>query len=248
MNWDWRSIKPGWYVLLFFVLYSLVATAVLQVRNRTIRDLQQGQMPVSVVTDAEESRSYSAPQGLWFPIPGAQLPQDNFYLPNARRDYRLGVNQGFNFYGSDAGIPIIMGTPVIASADAVIVRLDRDYQELNPEAWENLLLRVGSEGASEEELDLLRGRQVWLESEDGWIFRYAHLARIPEQLRIGQSVYRGQVIGYAGNSGTEDAVQSRERGVRLHFELWTPDGRYFGQDFDSPLALREAAGRLFVGP
>ena len=250
MNIPWRRIKPGWYLLVFLLLYSILMTTLLARSNRMLREartLPTEITQVEVLPEPDELENEAAPEGLWFPITGAELPQDPSFLPNARRAYRQGVSQGFDFYGEDAGIPIPYGTPVIAAADAAVTRLDSDYRELEPEAWRTLLAEVARSGAEEEQLDRLRGRQVWLRTDDDITLRYGHLSSLAEGLNVGDRVYRGQVIGYVGNSGTDDGVAGSTRGARLHFEVWQPDGTFVGDGLDEE-AVRAAAGSLFVGP
>ena len=251
MNIPWRSIKLGWYVLAFLFLYSFISTISLINANvalgktRQALEAQQTQ-DKRLEPPVASSSTRTAPPGLWFPIPGASLPQEDAYLPGSARPYRNGVSQGFDFYSGDAGIPIAYGTPIIASESGVAVRVDQDYVELTPEAWDVLLENV-SEGATEEQLDQLRGRQVWIRTEDGRTLRYAHLSATRPGLASGQEIYRGQVIGYVGNSGTDDGINGTTARARLHFEIWNEDGTYFGENLD-PDSLRLAASSLFVGP
>jgi murein DD-endopeptidase MepM/ murein hydrolase activator NlpD len=189
-----------------------------------------------------------APEGLWFPIPGAKVPQDDRFLPTADRPYRKGINQGFVFNMDSTGIPVIYGTPVVAAADATVVRADLEFQELSPTQWRTLLDKVAVSGAEEDELDRLRGRQIWLRLEDGRLLRYGHLSNIKQGLLESSKVYRGQVIGYVGNSGTDDGVSGTTRGARLQFEVWQADNTFFGQGSESIDLVRSAANTLFVGP
>lgn len=188
-----------------------------------------------------------AEAGLWMPIVGARVPQNPMWLPSAPRNYRLGESQGFDFYSDDAGVIIAYGTPVIASDDAKVIRVDSDHTELSSEKWDELLAEVGANGANDDQLDILRGRQIWLETQNGQTLRYAHLSGIRNGIEAGQQVYRGQVIGYIGNSGTDNAVKGDARGARLHFEIWDSEGQFFGQGLDTE-DVQIRSPRLFVGP
>jgi peptidoglycan LD-endopeptidase LytH len=244
-SYDWRSIKPGWYVLAALLLYSIIMTLALSRSNRALSQLKVAQ---GGAAEQAAPAISNAPTGLWFPIPGAKLPQDDLYLPTAPRDYRKGVNQGFDFYGTSSAVPINFGTPVVAAADGVILRADKDYKELNSEQWLTLLDKVAVDGATDADLNLLRGRQLWIRLGDNRVLRYAHLSDVRQGLAEGQEVYRGQVIGYVGNSGTDDGIKGTTRGARLHFEIWQADNTFFGQNAETLEQVRAESATLFVGP
>lgn len=237
-------IKPGWYLLAGLLLYAVIVTVMLQRTNAEVRDLRIEQATAGQPEHAEPQRAVE-PVGLWFPLPGASLPQDDAHLPGAERGYRDGVNQGFDFYDGEVGVPVPYGAPVIASAAGVVERVDQTYSELSPDTFEGLVADV-TDGASDEELDLLRGRQVWIRTRAGRLLRYAHLSDVRNGLAVGQEVFRGQVVGYVGNSGTDAGVAGTTRQARLHFEVWT-DGAFFGESLE-PDEVRMAAASLFTGP
>lgn len=58
------------------------------------------------------------------------------------------------------------------------------------------------------------GRSVWLVTDAGVSFFYAHLDRWASGLREGQKVRKGQTIGYVGDSGN-----ARRSGPHLHFAI-----------------------------
>ncbi|MDZ7703799.1 MAG: M23 family metallopeptidase [Trueperaceae bacterium] len=242
-----RRIKPGWYVLAFLLVYSLSTTIALSRSNAALRDYRTSEVgeeppPSTRVT----TQTPQAATGLWLPVPGASLPQTSAYLPNAPRLYRNGTNQGFDFYDGDAGVPIPYGASVIASAAGTVERADLVYSELSSGAWQQLIDEVSGGGASEEQLDLLRGRQVWIRADNGTLLRYAHLSGIDPDITVGARTYRGQVVGFVGNSGTDDGVNGTRSGARLHYEIWI-DGTFFGDGLDEA-NVRSRAAALFIGP
>jgi len=199
----------------------------------------------SAATTVAQAASGGA-AGLWYPIPGVRLPRTDSNLPGAERAYRDGVSQGFDFHAGDVEVPVPYGAAVIAAAPAQVIRADNAYVEMKAGVWDLLLADV-ADGASEEELDRLRGRQVWLRTPNGTVLRYGHLSGVASGIEVGRNVYRGQVIGYVGNSGTDDGVAGTRDGARLRFEIWEDEDTFFGEGADVD-EVRLAAASLFVGP
>jgi murein DD-endopeptidase MepM/ murein hydrolase activator NlpD len=145
-------------------------------------------------------------RGLLVPIEGAEIPTAPELLPNSVREYRAGWHEGIDF-------PADRGTPVRAAATGTVVRVDRDFVD-----WDAATLNAALDAAlalgytPEETLDRIRGRQVWIDQGRRVITRYAHLDSVAD-LRVGEAVQRGQVIGAVGSSGFE------EGGPHLHFEV-----------------------------
>lgn len=240
----WSNLRPGWYLLLAAVLYGVVVTAVLADQRAELRELRQRSEATPAQPPADAAPSTDT-RGLWFPIPGAELPDNPAHLPGSRRPYRQGASQGFDFYDGDSGVPVPYGAAVIAAATGTLVRVDNAFREADEGEWQRLMASV-ADGADDDELDRLRGRQVWLEIEDGRLLRYAHLSAIRDGLREGQRVERGTVIAFVGNSGTDEGVAGTRRGVRLHFEIWDEDG-FFGEGMDAD-EVHIAAASMFTGP
>ena len=74
------TIKPGWFVLALLV-YCLVATVAWQRSERTLRAFRSSADTFSLTSVNDSSNENAAETPLWFPIPGAQLPEDSLYLP-----------------------------------------------------------------------------------------------------------------------------------------------------------------------
>lgn len=182
-------------------------------------------------------------RGLVMPIAGAHITSRDFQLPGAPRHYRLGVHEGLDFYGHTVGVRVDRSTSVLAVADGVVIRADRDYKvltEAQAALWADEVRRWGL--TPDDVLDGYRGRQVWIEHEGGLVSRYAHLSSIAAGIEAGVRVNRGQVIATVGNSGTPDGINNPTAEVHLHLELWLGD-HYVGQ-FMRPLETREWLERI----
>jgi len=145
-------------------------------------------------------------RGLLIPIEGAEIPTAPELLPNSPREYRAGWHEGIDFAAD-------RGTPVRAAAAGTVVRVDRDFVDWDAAALDAALDAAIALGYTPEEtLDRIRGRQVWIDHGRQVVTRYAHLDAVAD-LRVGETVTRGQVIGTVGSSGVE------EGGPHLHFEV-----------------------------
>ncbi|MCB0203491.1 MAG: peptidoglycan DD-metalloendopeptidase family protein [Anaerolineae bacterium] len=176
--------------------------------------------------------SVIASYGLTMPIQGALLPDRSAIYPGSRRAYRYGVHEGLDIYGRDVGVDLVVGTPVVAAADGVIMRADVDYRELSPQALNALLDNANlRHDTPRDALDKLSGRQIWIDHGDGLVTTYAHLDSIVEGIGVGQPVHAGQVIGAVGVSGTPDGAAGITQFAHLHFEIRLGDQQqyYLGQ-------------------
>jgi len=164
------------------------------------------------------------------PIADATLSSRASHLPGAPRYYRNGTHEGFDFYSGTVSVEITYGTPQRAVASGTVIRADHSYEELTLEAYENLIDQArAAMDTPPEILDALRGQQVWIRHPGGFVSRYAHLSGIPDGLVVGASVNQGEVIGFTGNSGTEEAALGTEDGPHPHVEIWRGDETYLGQ-------------------
>ncbi|MBN1483291.1 MAG: peptidoglycan DD-metalloendopeptidase family protein [Chloroflexia bacterium] len=179
------------------------------------------------------------------PIEGVlYLPERDSLLPGAPRVYRYGIHQGWDLYGGTMGIDIPYGTPVLAVADGTIVRADWDFREMTPDEQAQVLATCDQLHYTPPEiLDQLRGRQIWVEHENGLVARYVHLSGIAEGIVTDTPVVQGQVLGYAGNSGTSESVAGTRQGVHLHFEFFLR-GHYLGEGL-SIVETRRLLQQLF---
>jgi len=251
-------LKPGWYLLFLTLFYAVLATVAWQRSERKLAECcvvqavaapSGAERPVPTPpAPASQKKEERAQKRYVLPLPGACLPKDPALLPNAPRHYRKGVSYGFVFTGDGVCVPVVYGTGVVAANDGEVVKADHDYAPLSPEEYAALLEAV-KDGATPEEMDRLRGREVWIRHPDGRISVYAHLDRIAPWVQVGTRVERGDWIGNVGNSGTGYEVEGTREGARLLFELWEGEvdpekGRFFGQGL-APEEVLEKARAFF---
>ncbi|MBK9054389.1 MAG: hypothetical protein IPL78_26825 [Chloroflexi bacterium] len=118
-------------------------------------------------------------QGLFLPIANTTMAGREFQLPGAPRHYRLGVHEGMDFYKA-------MGTPVQAVAAGIIIRADQAYVEATERQFGLMRDSVFLAGYTPPDaLDFYRGRQIWLQLDNGWVAHYAHLSAIAPGLESG---------------------------------------------------------------
>jgi murein DD-endopeptidase MepM/ murein hydrolase activator NlpD len=159
-------------------------------------------------------------RGHSWPVDGACLPQSDLLMPNAPREYRAGVHEGVDMYGIDNCTEITIGTPVRASRDGTVARVDHDYHDLTPEELAAANERIAAgEANAPDVLDLFRGRQVWIDHGRGIVTRFAHLDGVAPGLREGAEVRRGDIIGFVGDSGTPESISRPDTEIHLHWEL-----------------------------
>lgn len=167
--------------------------------------------------------------GFIYPIGGACLPDGDSLMPGAPREYRLAIHEGIDFYDSDNCASIGLQTEVVAAKAGVVMRADWTYQELTSQTLAELEALVEeTNGQSPTAVDGFRGRQVWIEHQDGTVTRYAHLAGIAESIVVGVIVNQGDLVGFVGESGTPEAITDPGSQVHLHFEIRTGEG-YLGE-------------------
>ena len=194
--------------------------------------------PTPPATPTASASLPAALRGFRMPIAGACLPSSDNLLPNAPRAYRAGTHEGVDFYDGYVCVPVARGMPVVAAKGGTVIRADAQYHSPTREELERLLIVSQERGYTDEEaLDVLRGRQVWIDHGGGIVSRYAHLLDVAAGLREGMAVEAGAVIGYVGNTGILDGIDDPNAEVHLHFEIRV--GRdYLGQGM-TPQAVRE---------
>ncbi|NSL50719.1 M23 family metallopeptidase [Calidifontibacillus erzurumensis] len=170
------------------------------------------------------------------PIKGAQVATIPTHLPGAKRTYRHGVHEGIDWYGYASGVPIDRATEVYAMYDGIVIRADHEYEPYKSERERNNDLQLAAKAGFTPAyiLDRLRGRQVWIQYENGLQARFAHLDKINEDLQVGDVVNANTLIGYVGNSGTSGEVKGNQSELHLHLDLL-----YKGELFWKGLTTKE---------
>lgn len=194
------------------------------------RDLSQ---PGPYKADAAQSQPRSGRRKiderllkLRMPIKGMLLPRHSGVYPGARRLYRYGVHEGVDFFNDRAHVA--MNTPALAAAAGKVVRADSNFVDMNHTTFNRVMNDcVNEHRTSDENEDLFRGCQVWIDHGNNLITRYAHLNKINPKLKVGQTVKAGDLIGFVGVSGTGQNLPGRAKYPHLHFEIWI-DGKYLG--------------------
>jgi len=168
-------------------------------------------------------------KGLILPIAGQYLPGHPGVYPGARRLYRCGVHEGLDFFNQPgAKTKIITGTPVRAANAGKITRIDSAYKDMTYAKYNRVIRECWqTHQTSDKNEDLFRGCQVWIDSNNGLLAKYAHLCKANNKLHLGDQIKQGDIIGYVGVSGTGENLPGHTPYPHLHFELWL-DGKYLG--------------------
>jgi len=177
------------------------------------------------------------------PIEGTRLSGLSFRLPGAPRAYRYGVHEGIDFYWA-AREAVTSTTPVSSVAQGMVLRVDHDYAAPPWQELEALLDRAAEvHHTPPDTLDVLRGRQVWIDHGDGVVSRYCHLSAVAGDLELGDQVEQGQMLGYVGNSGTPASYYDPGLEMHLHLEIRIGEG-YLGQHL-RPVQVKRWLNRVF---
>jgi murein DD-endopeptidase MepM/ murein hydrolase activator NlpD len=194
--------------------------------------------------DAGKASAGDAKHTVWiFPIADGVLPSAPELMPNAVREYRNGVHEGVDLYNKADGNRVACKEPVINARDGWIVRADHKWEGM-PLRIYNLTLAGLKQQRDEKALDRLRGRQVWVRTDDGAVVRYCHLSSIEPNIQLGLKIPAGTKIGAVGNSGTEDGAKGTSLNCHLHFEVWPTADAWLGKGL-SPLKARGKYAELF---
>lgn len=154
------------------------------------------------------------------PLEDATITTFEGQLPGAVREYRNGYHEGFDWYTGTSGVVIDADTDVFPMYAGKIVRIDGDYVEMSQDFRNKILLEAAErQSTPQKTLDLLRGRQVWVQSPNGVLVKYAHLSSVNNDLKVGDYVTTNMVLGKVGNSGTSNGVTNTTDDYHLHSDI-----------------------------
>ncbi|WP_456364432.1 M23 family metallopeptidase [Priestia aryabhattai] len=154
------------------------------------------------------------------PIEHAFVTKEAGQVPGAARDYRNGKHEGFDWYPGAIGIEITRQTLIHPMFEGRIVRIDKDFKELEFDHREDLLKEAAaSSNTSQKTLDKLRGRQVWIQSNNGILIHYAHTSSVNPNLKVGDYVKTTDWIAKVGNSGTSNGALGTDDDLHLHSDI-----------------------------
>ncbi|TGK37548.1 M23 family peptidase [Leptospira gomenensis] len=169
-------------------------------------------------------------RGYSFPVPGGLIPSHDNQLPNAPRAYRNGVHKGIDIYKKRDTNGQIRGLnfqdEVVAPADGIVVRSDQSYVAMTLADYEFHTSQSQKGTVTYVEKDF-GGRQIWIDHENGVMTSFNHLSSIRKNLKLGDRIKRGEVLGTVGNSGLVEEAKGIPDNTHLHFEIWV-DGEFFG--------------------
>ncbi|MCR6111272.1 M23 family metallopeptidase [Bacillus sp. A301a_S52] len=170
------------------------------------------------------------------PIEEASVSTIENHLPGAPREYRNGYHEGIDWYDYSTGAEITTDTPVYGMGEGTVVRVDSDFEDYSSADVRNEDLDYAAEIGHTPEyiLDRLRGKQVWVQYDNGVMNRFAHLHAVADGLDVGQVIDENTIIGYVGNSGTSSALEDGDGDLHLHQDLLI-----YGELFWEPFTLNE---------
>ncbi|MDD5770430.1 MAG: M23 family metallopeptidase [Candidatus Gracilibacteria bacterium] len=146
------------------------------------------------------------------PIIGYELPIKNLNkLPNGLRPYRANYTDGIH-EGWDIDAPL--GQEVVSIDSGIIVKVINDFK-FGDLSKIKKLNNITSDD-KENNLDILRGNQVWLKTMKGDVIFYAHLNKVYDDIKVGNIVPKGYPLGQVGKTGVPDKDYED---YHLHFEL-----------------------------
>ena len=228
-------------LVLFYLLYiSFANSEILNIpKNTPLYWLgQTNKVEEKKVFSVKFDTAWVDSLSLLLPCEGIPIPKRRSRLPNAPRKYRSGTHRGVDFFAN-------WGTPIRAVAEGTVIRADHNYQEYPAEYRVELLKSSARVGHTPSDIfnSVLLGKSVFLDHGFDLVpgFRaisiYAHLSSIESNLKPGELIKAGQLIGKSGNTGTRASTLNTKKEAHLHWEMILQKGKeeiYLGQGVPNP--------------
>ena len=144
------------------------------------------------------------------PVRGYPLPTQHAHIPNYSREYRASYTDGIHHWW-DIFAP--KNTPVQALDSWIIIRVVDDFVFDDLKQIKRWSL---SEVDKLENLDLLRGNQVWLKTMKGEVVFYSHLETVEDSIQVWDFVSKWANLGWIGVSWVP-AIDYND--YHLHFAI-----------------------------
>lgn len=145
------------------------------------------------------------------PVPNDSISAHLSRIPNAARNYRAAYTDGIH-HGWD--ISAALWAPTVALDDGIIVRVVADFDRRKFDD-----IRYGSDLSEEDKLknlDILRGKQVWLKTMKGEVIFYSHLDDIAKGIAEGVYVTKNTELWTIGSTGVPGEDY---KDYHLHFAI-----------------------------
>jgi hypothetical protein len=183
-------------------------------------------------------------RGFTFPIKGGCLPSRDEVMPNAPREYRSGMSEGIDFYHGDACTEVHRDLPVWAMFARVVIRADRDYDEITEVEANVYSDRALTEGFTDSEV-----RDASVVVNSGSTTAMASSAVTPDTSRSSLRsrwgcAPRRRCHWRRRRAGTPEATIASGSQSHLHIEAWVGDG-FLDQQF-APDEVRRLYQRFFT--
>ena len=204
-GWQILLAKVGFALLVSLLMVGVVSAVLglsmqkrileLESENRHLK--QQMALLDSIKAEVEEFRRFKKQLYGMLGVEDAQMMNEDYSLPEAfLQDMTVQTDTPHGLPvsgvltrshgGGHIGVDLALktGSPVFATARGVVTKVDSNTQF---------------------------GLHVWVSHAKGYRTLYAHLSRV--LVEVGDSVRRGQIIGYSGSSG-------ESTGPHVHYEVW----------------------------
>ena len=202
------------FIEVFFVnnnLYDVTVQVFSQYKNIKAKKLQKNIFVVPAHSRVEYAKLFATHQGGQYSFryrwvlgsKDAKHTQNYLYrLPYARGKAHL-VAQGFNGKSTHTGsskyaidFQMDIGTKIYAARDGIVIQTKDDS---NKHGFAKKFAKYGN--------------HITILHDDGTFATYYHLKKGGVMVHVGQRVFRGEPIGYSGNTGYSS-------GPHLHFEVF----------------------------